>query len=231
MSNSTVEVVRGMPAFEEIAASAYRAYAASTGNKNFRGEPMPAFDDLPTGIQTAWEAAVMQASLCLECRPGDALPDESRWAGWLPPRFTGPEDRPPDAIPPDDITPGTRTLVVSPSDPACPREIVWGVGRVVKRAGGRTEVKFDNGSGGIFPNACIRREPDTWKLVAERLRAAGWVVNYAPAFHGLPPFLWRSPDGLSGSEYRSSHPDSPPEAVMKEACRRGDVYFTHLGPS
>ena len=75
----------GMP-WCEIAASAYRAYAASTGNKNFRGEPMPEFDQLPTPIKTAWEAAVRQAGLCLNIRMAkDAPPDESRWSGWVPP--------------------------------------------------------------------------------------------------------------------------------------------------
>jgi hypothetical protein len=74
----------GLP-WRDIAASAYRAYAASTGNKNFRGEPMPAFDALPVSIQTAWEAAVRQADFCSECGTGERFPDESRWAGWVPP--------------------------------------------------------------------------------------------------------------------------------------------------
>lgn len=78
----------GMP-WRDIAASAYRAYAASTGNKNFRGEPMPAFDALPQAIQTAWEAAVRQAGSCLNIRMAKSEPpDESRWAGWNPPHLT-----------------------------------------------------------------------------------------------------------------------------------------------
>lgn len=45
-----------------IAGSAYRAYAKSTGNKNFRGDPMPEFDDLPCPIKdAAWVAAVQDA--------------------------------------------------------------------------------------------------------------------------------------------------------------------------
>jgi len=76
----------GMP-WQEIAASAYRAYAASTGNKNFRGDPMPAFDDLPESIQTAWEAAVRQAGHCLGLRLGQSLGDEGHWKGWKPPRY------------------------------------------------------------------------------------------------------------------------------------------------
>lgn len=76
----------GMP-WSDIAASAYRAYAASTGNKNFRGEPMPAFPDLPPSIRVAWEAAVRQAGACWQLSPRDKAPDESRWTGWLPPQF------------------------------------------------------------------------------------------------------------------------------------------------
>jgi hypothetical protein len=72
-------------AWSDIAASAYRAYAASTGNKNFRGDPMPEFDALPQAIKTAWEAAVRQAGYCLTYRPTEKPLDEKRWAGWLPP--------------------------------------------------------------------------------------------------------------------------------------------------
>lgn len=80
MSN---QAVAGMP-WGEIAASAYRAYAASTGNKNYQGLPMPAFNDLPRAIQVAWEAAIRQASICLET-PAIAADYEQKWNGWLPP--------------------------------------------------------------------------------------------------------------------------------------------------
>jgi hypothetical protein len=76
-------------AWRDIAASAYRAYSASTGNKNFRGDPMPTFDDLPQPIKTAWEAAVRQADHCSRLGPEPA-PDvlaETRWNGWLPPHI------------------------------------------------------------------------------------------------------------------------------------------------
>ena len=71
-------------AWSHIAASAYRAYAANTGNKNFRGEPMPKFEDLPAPIRTAWEAAVRQVGdiLLLGTR---AYKNEQSWAGWVPP--------------------------------------------------------------------------------------------------------------------------------------------------
>jgi hypothetical protein len=82
MSTSNVS---GIP-WEDIAASAYRAYAASTGNKNFRGDPMPQWDDLPQPIQVAWEAAVRQVGYCI-WSPDRTIPNEGRWAGWLPPRF------------------------------------------------------------------------------------------------------------------------------------------------
>lgn len=76
-------------AWRDIAASAYRAYAASTGNKNFRGDPMPEFDALPQAIQTAWEAAVRQAA-SLAGSTMESVPaslNESRWAGWIPPHL------------------------------------------------------------------------------------------------------------------------------------------------
>ncbi|MCI3277541.1 hypothetical protein [Streptomyces cylindrosporus] len=41
----------------ELAKAAYAAYGGATGGKNYRGEPMPAWDDLGTQIQTAWEVA------------------------------------------------------------------------------------------------------------------------------------------------------------------------------
>lgn len=42
----------------KLAKAAYAAYGAVTDNKNFRGEPMPLFDELTTKIQLAWQAAV-----------------------------------------------------------------------------------------------------------------------------------------------------------------------------
>ena len=37
---------------------AYKAYGDSVGWKNHLGKKMPRFDDLPEGIQSAWECAV-----------------------------------------------------------------------------------------------------------------------------------------------------------------------------
>lgn len=70
--------------WHEIAASAYRAYAASTGNKNYQGNPMPPWEELPRRIQIAWEAAARQTAWCIG-RKADAPRDESIWNGWLPP--------------------------------------------------------------------------------------------------------------------------------------------------
>ena len=42
---------------EHLARLAYRAYGESTGNRNFRGDPMPAWEDLGEPIQKAWIAA------------------------------------------------------------------------------------------------------------------------------------------------------------------------------
>lgn len=70
-------------AWQGIARCAYQAYAASTGNKNYQGLPMPEFDDLPQKIQTAWEAAVRHAKDVTVVGPENA--DPSRWDGWIPP--------------------------------------------------------------------------------------------------------------------------------------------------
>ena len=40
-----------------VAERAYQAYGNATDHRNFRGEPMPAWDDLPQTIQDAWTAA------------------------------------------------------------------------------------------------------------------------------------------------------------------------------
>jgi hypothetical protein len=68
-------------AWTDIAASAYRAYAVSTGNKNYQGNPMPTWDELPQAIRTAWESAARQVGDCINGYQGD----ESRWLGWVPP--------------------------------------------------------------------------------------------------------------------------------------------------
>ena len=72
-------------AWADIANSAYKAYAAVTGNKNFRGEQMPAFEELPPMIQKAWEAAARQAYVCLDDKMDGTPPDERRWANWEKP--------------------------------------------------------------------------------------------------------------------------------------------------
>lgn len=41
----------------ELAKLAYRAYGSVTGFKNFQGDPMPVWDDLPETIREAWGAA------------------------------------------------------------------------------------------------------------------------------------------------------------------------------
>lgn len=40
-----------------FAKKGYEAYGNQTDFKNFRGEPMPAWDELPETIQSAWVAA------------------------------------------------------------------------------------------------------------------------------------------------------------------------------
>lgn len=82
----SVAAMAGM-AWRDIAVSAYRAYAASTGNKNYQGLPMPDWEDLTQPIQIAWEAAARQVGECTTIT-GDAVPpDEQTWAGWIPPHL------------------------------------------------------------------------------------------------------------------------------------------------
>lgn len=75
------QAIAGM-AWEAMAESAYKAYAATTNNKNYQGMQMPAWADLPQAIRTAWEAATRQVGSCIDLR---YAPDEQRWAGWTPP--------------------------------------------------------------------------------------------------------------------------------------------------
>jgi len=42
---------------EKLAQAAYAAYGEVTDGKNYRGEPMPAWEDLGTVIQSAWKQA------------------------------------------------------------------------------------------------------------------------------------------------------------------------------
>jgi len=50
-----------MDTWYNVAKEAYRAYAAVTDNKNFRGDEMPKFSELPEEIQNAWEAACQKS--------------------------------------------------------------------------------------------------------------------------------------------------------------------------
>jgi hypothetical protein len=51
-------------AWSDVAKEAYESYSKVTHNKNFRGEEMPFFDELPITIQNAWKAAVASAVMC-----------------------------------------------------------------------------------------------------------------------------------------------------------------------
>ena len=50
--------VMPIPTSEELARAAYADYGATTDWKNYQGLPMPAWEDLPETIRTAWRAAV-----------------------------------------------------------------------------------------------------------------------------------------------------------------------------
>jgi len=45
---------------EELAKKAYEAYGQFTNNKNFLGEEMPKWEDLPDKIRGAWAAATKE---------------------------------------------------------------------------------------------------------------------------------------------------------------------------
>lgn len=45
---------------DSLARIAYRAYGEATGNRNYQGQPMPAWEDLGETIQQAWIAAAEQ---------------------------------------------------------------------------------------------------------------------------------------------------------------------------
>lgn len=76
--------ITGRYSYRSIAESAYKSYAANTGNKNFKGDPMPEWNDLPIKIRTAWEAATRQI-IQIAVRPQDDFPDEQQWNGWESP--------------------------------------------------------------------------------------------------------------------------------------------------
>jgi hypothetical protein len=44
------------PVSDALARSMYEAYTASSGGKNFRGDPCPAWPELPGAIHTHWQA-------------------------------------------------------------------------------------------------------------------------------------------------------------------------------
>jgi len=45
---------------EDLARQAYEAYGATTDHKNFLGQPMPTWEQLPPKIQQAWVAASLR---------------------------------------------------------------------------------------------------------------------------------------------------------------------------
>lgn len=54
------------PAQLQSAKAAYQRYGSVTDFKNFRGDPMPEFEQLPNTIQAAWVAAVWPYEETLE---------------------------------------------------------------------------------------------------------------------------------------------------------------------
>lgn len=45
------------PSTDHLAKAAYAAYGEAVDNKNFQGDPMPAWSELPAPIRAAWKLA------------------------------------------------------------------------------------------------------------------------------------------------------------------------------
>lgn len=58
--------------------------------------------------------------------------------------------------------------------------------------------------------------------VTKILIKAGWTVEHR-ALIDLPPWAWRSPRGISGSDYRGRYDHDVPPAVLVDALESGDV--------
>jgi len=59
--------------WKALARTGYEAYAATTGNKNIRGDEMPRFDELPSETVAAWVAAVRASVSAFNFVQEDAL--------------------------------------------------------------------------------------------------------------------------------------------------------------
>lgn len=55
----------------ELAESAYYAYGKTTDFKNFQGNPMPEWKELPLRIVAAWKAAVNNVMKSLDVRDSE----------------------------------------------------------------------------------------------------------------------------------------------------------------
>lgn len=76
---------------------AYAAYEATTGGLNYRGEPMPAWEQLGDTIQAAWTAAaaaILAAAAaqdvpapCPHCPDGHADPTSGTWHARVAPNL------------------------------------------------------------------------------------------------------------------------------------------------
>jgi hypothetical protein len=60
-----------MPAQTPLAEVAYQAYGSATDFKNYQGNPMPAWADLPDTIRHAWTVAADAVLTAAQQRPAD----------------------------------------------------------------------------------------------------------------------------------------------------------------
>ncbi len=82
--------------------------------------------------------------------------------------------------------------------------------------------------GGLNPVGCISLlsylENDMPLSIATdeaiQMIEKGWTVRYLPTGDEIE---WRSPRGISGSDYRSCSLDCPPLAAVEDARRHNDI--------
>ncbi len=62
---------------------------------------------------------------------------------------------------------------------------------------------------------------------AVQMLQAGWTVRYLEGYDAIE---WRSPDGISGSEFRSESLDNPPLQAVQRARDHGHIQIRYRVP-
>jgi hypothetical protein len=74
-------------AYVDITESAYKAYVASLNFTDYLGNQILNWEDLPTSLKIAWEAAIRQALYYKDVKHNEEPLDERRFLGWKPPQY------------------------------------------------------------------------------------------------------------------------------------------------